>query len=79
MRTDIIIRAFREQPDVWSSFQAAIDEQRERVLAKINAAESEKDLFRIQGELRGLTNIVHYFKTLLGNHHARADSRADAN
>ena len=71
MKSDAIIRAFREQPELFSSFQAVIAEQKDKISARLASAPGADDLFRLQGELRSLTNVVAHFKTMLGNHNAR--------
>lgn len=76
MKSDAIIRTFREQPELFSSFQALIAEQREKILSRVTAAPGADELFRLQGELRALTNLMAHLKTMLGNSHARTNGHA---
>jgi hypothetical protein len=76
MKTDAIVRAFREQPELFSGLQAVVAEQKDKILARVASATTSDDLFRLQGELRSLTNFVSHFKTLLGNHDARTSKAA---
>ena len=76
MTVDPIIRAFREQPQLHASFLVAIEEQRAKILARVASAPDAPDLYRLQGELRALTNLVSHFKTMLGNSDARTSKAA---
>jgi hypothetical protein len=64
--SDRFIRACREDLTILSSFEAFLTEQRAKISHRLALSNDEHEIFRLQGELRCLTNIILACKAEVG-------------